>query len=217
MSTVGVSMVYYLCLRASEYGSNTKIPDPESHQFDSKSVELKYFTDSNLVPSSSMHAICWTSVEIVQFTIKHAKNIRRGHGVAIEDNPDATAFLQLVYLWSRMSTRLPDCSIVPTRAPSVGSSTVFGFHPKWFKPHSIRMVAPTVFRAAGGDDGDILNLGRWKQVPTSLIYQGTSTKNNNRLLRAVSSPTLFTAADINLTRLLSRVKGQHQQPTVRRF
>ena len=79
------------------------------------------------------------------------------------------------------------------------------------------MAAPTVFRAAGGDDGDILNLGRWKQVPTSLIYQGTSTKNNNRLLRAVSSPTLFTAADINLTRLLSGVKGQHQQLTVRRF
>jgi len=79
------------------------------------------------------------------------------------------------------------------------------------------MAAPTELRASGGDDGDILNLGRWKQVPTSLIYQGTSTKNNNRVLRAMSSPMLFTAADINLTRLLPAVKGQHQQPTVRRF
>ena len=79
------------------------------------------------------------------------------------------------------------------------------------------MAAPKVLRASGGDDSDILNFERWKQVRTSLIYQGTSTKNNNRLLRAVSSPTLFTAADINLTRLLPAVKGQHQQPTVRRF
>jgi len=79
-------------------------------------------------------------------------------------------------------------------------ATVFGFYPQWFKPHSLRMTAPTVLRAAGGDDGDILNFGRWRQVPTSLIYQGTSTTNNNRVLRAVSSPTLFTAADIQLTR-----------------
>ena len=41
MSAVGVSMAYSLCLRASEYVSKTKIPDPESHQFHSKSVEFK--------------------------------------------------------------------------------------------------------------------------------------------------------------------------------
>jgi hypothetical protein len=117
-------------------------------------------------------------------------------------NPDAIAFLQLVYLWSRMSTRLPDdpflsyrsdsgtiqCLVYATVHDAIAQcATVFGFDPQWFKPHS----APTVLRASGGDDGDILNLGRWKQVPTSLIYQGTSTKNNNRVLRAVSSPTLF--------------------------
>jgi hypothetical protein len=60
-------------------------------QFDSKSVEFKCLHTSNLIPSSSMHSICWTSVEIVRFTIQHAKNIRRGHGVPIwfstkEDN-----------------------------------------------------------------------------------------------------------------------------------
>jgi hypothetical protein len=87
----------------------------------------------------------------------------------------------------------------------------FGFDPQWFKPHSIRMSAPTVLRAAGGDDGEILTFGTWKQVPTSLIYQGTSTKNNNRWLRAISNTELFTAADISLTRLLPAVKGKNQQ------
>jgi hypothetical protein len=237
MLAVGVGMAYYLCLRASEYASKTKTPDPESHQFDSKSVEFQCFHMANLVPSCRMHSTCWTSVEIVKFTIQHAKNIRKGHGVPIwfstqEDNADAIAFLQLVYLWSRMSTRLPDdpflsyrsisgilcCLVYTTVHDAIAQcATVFGFDPHWFKPHSLRMAAPTVLRASGGDDGDILNLGRWKQVPTSLIYQGTSTKNNNRVLRAVSSPTLFTAADIHLTRLLPAAKGPHQQPTVRRF
>jgi len=101
MLAVGVGMAYYLCLRASEYASKTKTPDPESHQFDSKSVEFKCFHMAHLVPSCHMHSTCWTSVEIVKFTIQHAKNIRKGHGVPIwfstkEDNADAIAFLQLV-------------------------------------------------------------------------------------------------------------------------
>jgi hypothetical protein len=129
-------------------------------------------------------------------------------------------------------TRLPDDPFLSYRSESgtlhclvytkvhdaiAQCATVFDFNPQWFKPHSLRMAAPTVLRASGGDDGDILNLGRWAQVPTSLRYQGTSIKNNNRVLRAVSSPTLFTATDIHLTRLLPTDKGQHQQPTVRRF
>jgi len=75
MLAVGVSMAYYLCLR-----------------------EFQCFHTNNLVPSSSMSSICWTSVEILRFTIQHAKNIRRGHGVPIwfstkEDNAEAIAFL----------------------------------------------------------------------------------------------------------------------------
>jgi hypothetical protein len=158
MLAVGVSMAYYLCLRASEYVSKTKVPNPESHQFDSRSVEFKCFSTNYLVPSSSMHSICWTSVDIIRFTIQHAKNIRRGHGVPIwfstnENNADAIAFLQLVYLWSRISTRLPDDPFLSYRTDSgtlnclvytkvyeaiAHCATVFGFNPKWFRPHSHR-------------------------------------------------------------------------------
>jgi len=31
-------------------------------------------------------------------------------------------------------------------------------NPAWFKPHCIRMASPTTLRAAGGSDGQILNL-----------------------------------------------------------
>ncbi len=178
-------------------------------------MEFKWFNTSNLVPSSSTHSICWTSVEIIRFTIQHAKNIKTGHGVPIwfstkEDNANAVAFLQLVYLWSRLSTRLPDDLFLSYRSNSgtihcLVYATVFGFDPQWFKPHSLRMAAPTLLRASGGDDSDILKLGRWNQVPTSFIYQGTSTQNSNPVLRAVSSSILFTASDINLTRLLPAV------------
>ena len=94
----------------------------------------------------------------------------------------------------------------------------FGFNPKWFKPHGVRKSVPTILRAAGGDDdGDILVYGRWKQVPTSLIYQGSSTTNKNRLLCQVCNETLLTEDDIRLSRLLPSSKGQNQLPQVRRF
>jgi len=153
MLAVGVSMAYYLCLRASEYVSKTKVPNPESHQFDSRSVEFKCFSTNYLVPSSSMHSICWTSVDIIRFTIQHAKNIRRGHGVPIwfstrEPNTDANAFLQLVYLWSRLSTRLPDDPFLSYRytpLPSVYHSSRRHralCYNLWFQPSIIQTTLP---------------------------------------------------------------------------
>jgi len=85
MLAVGVGMAYYLCLRASEYVSKTKTPDPESHQFDSKSVEFKCFHMANLVPSCHMYSTCWTSVEIIKFhnsaCEKHQERARRPYMV----------------------------------------------------------------------------------------------------------------------------------------
>ena len=237
MLAVGVAMAYYLCLRASEYASKTKVPDPESHQFDSKSVEFKCFGSNNLLPSSQLQTTRWKDIEIIRFTIQHAKNIKKGYGVPIwfstrEDNADAVAFLQLVYLWSQMSQRQEDdpflsyrtksgtlhCLVYTTVHEAIAKCAAeFGFNPKWFKPHGVRKAGPTVLRAAGRDDGDILLYGRWKGVPTSLIYQGSSTTNNNRLLRQVCNETLFTEDDIRLSMLLPSSKGQNQLPQVRRF
>ena len=59
-----------------------------------------------------------------------------------------------------------------------------------------------VLRAAGGSDRDVLFLGRWKSVPTSLTYSGSSAANNNRLLQLLSNPNLFTSSDIMLGRVL---------------
>jgi hypothetical protein len=236
LANMRITFAFAFELRASEYASRTKVPDPESHQFDSKSVEFKCFGSTELIPSSRLHTIRWTNIEIIRFTIQHAKNIRKGYGVPIwfstqEPNEDAVAFLQLVYLWAHMSQRLDDDPFLSYRSngtlhclvyTSVHSAIAqcaaeFGFNPKWFKPHGVRQSTQTILRAAGGDDGDILVYGRWKQVTTSLIYQGTSTKNNNRLLRTACNAKLFTDDDIRLSRLLPSSKGQNQHPTVRRF
>ena len=237
MLATGVSMAYHLCLRASEYASKTKVPDPDSHQFDSQSVQFQCSDQPTLIDSCSMRRISWARVKLIKFTIQHAKNIRAGHGVPIwftTDDADegATAFLQLVYLWAHMSTRQPDDPFLSYRSPDgllhcllytqVHSAITkcaadFGFNPKWFKPHSVRMAAPTALRAAGGSDGQILTLGRWKGVPTSLVYQGTSAKSNNRILRLIADSALFTSADILMSRILPPTRGKNRQATIRRF
>jgi hypothetical protein len=54
-------------------------------------------------------------------------------------------------------------------------------------------------------------LGWWKSVPTSLVYQGSSTKSNNRVLQLIADPTLFTSSDIVLSRVLPPTKANRQR------
>jgi len=183
MLAVGVAMAYHLCLRASEYASRTEVPDPESHQFDSKSVEFKFFDNNILVPSSNLLSTNWHNLDVIRFTIQHAINIKKGHDVPIwfstqDPYEDAVAFLRLVYLWVCTSNRQPDdpflsyrssdeqlhCLVYETVHTVIARyASDFGLDPQWFKPHSIRMSAPTVLRVAGGDDGETSPI-RWKQV-----------------------------------------------------
>ena len=226
MLATGVSIAYNLYLRASEYVSKTKIPHPESHQFDSRSVEFQCTGIPQLVPSSSMVTISWSRITLIKFTIQHAKNVRKGYGIPIcftteGTTGDALEFLQLVYLWAHMNTRDPDDPFLPHRSRTGRLTCLvytqvhqaiskcaadFGLNPEWFKPHCIRMASPTALRAAGGSDGQVLSLGRWNSVPTSMVYQGSSTKSNNRVLQMIADPTLFTSSDIiSLALILSRV------------
>jgi len=234
VKAVAVSMAYYLCLRSSEYVSKTSNPHPESHQFDSQSVE--FLIKGRLVPSHFMHNFQWKQIELVKFTLQHAKNIKKGYGVpiwfAVDGlEQDAVVFVQLVFLWAQMSRRQPDdpflshrtlagrlvCLTYKTFQTTIKDCAVaFGFNPAWFNTHSVRMAAPTVLRAAGGTDREIMLLGRWKGVPTTLTYQGSSTANNNRMLQLLTNSSLFTSKDISLGRVLPPTKGT-KGSTVRRF
>ena len=73
-----------------------------------------------------------------------------------------------------------------------------------------------LLRAAGGSDRAVLFLGHWKCIPTSLTYQGTSTANNNRMLRLLLNPKLFTSSDIALGRIVPPTR-RTKKSTVRRF
>ena len=234
VKAVAVAMAYYLCLRSSEYVSRTATPQEEAHQFDSQSVEFQ--VNGRLIASHQMQRYKWHQVELVKFTLQHAKNIKGGFGVPIwytveHTDPDSVAFLQLTFLWSQMSTRLPDDPFLSFRSASghlecltyktfqktiKECAVAFGFNPDWFNPHSVRMAAPTALRAAGGSDRDVLFLGRWKSIPTSLTYSGSSAANNNRLLQLLSNPNLFTSSDILLGRVLPPTK-RTKKATVRRF
>ena len=63
----------------------------------------------------------------------------------------------------------------------------------------IVVFPPTSKRISGQQFADF---HQWKSVPTFLVYQGPSTNSNNRVLRLIVKPTLFTSSDIILSRIL---------------
>ena len=237
MVATGVAMAYYLCLRASEYASRTVVPRDDSHQFVSESVEFTCSGSDVFVPSHLMHRHRWSEVRNIRFTVQHAKNIKIGHGVPIwfstnEVDADAVAFLQLVYLWAHttkrsntdpfLSYRMADGTLhclryITLQAEIKESAVAFGLNPDWFNTHSARIGGPTAAAAAGEQKETIMVYGRWKSVPTSLIYQGSSTKSNNRMLRLLTNSQLFTGDDIKHSVLLPPSSRDGRGVSVRKY
>ena len=146
---------------------------------------VEFLIGWRLVPSHLMHNFQWKQIKLVKFTLQHAKNIKGGYGVPIWFavnglEQDAVMILQLVFLSAQMSRQKPDpflshrttadcleCLTYKTFQATIKECAVaFGFKPAWFNPHSVRMAAPTVLRAAGGTDREVMFLGRWKGLPT---------------------------------------------------
>jgi hypothetical protein len=147
-----------------------------------------------------------------------------------EEDADAIAFLQLVYLWAHTSTRHVTDPFLSFRTPSgqlhclryvtlqaaiKECAAAFGFNPDWFNPHSARIGGPTAAAAAGEQKETIMVYGRWKSVPNSLVYQRSSTKSNNRMLRLLTNPTLYTSRDIQLGQILPPSSRQGKKASVR--
>ena len=116
----------------------------------------------------------------------------------------ATYFV--IYLWSYHSFRLDAdpflsfsssgklryllyCDIQTTVK---SSASHFGLSETWFNTQSIRMSAPTIARTAKVPIPNIMRMGRWKSVPSALLYQEQSTELNNTILSVVSNSSLFT-------------------------
>ena len=136
-------------------------------------------------------------------------------------------FVQLVYLWATISSRLDDDPFLSFRTTAgltcllykhiqsavQSSARHFGLTGKWFNTQSIRMSAPTIAAAANAQARVILQMGRWASEPAALLYQHQSTAANNNMLSIVSDPTLFTTDDILLSRVLASHTPDHQ-PTI---
>jgi hypothetical protein len=79
------------------------------------------------------------------------------------------------------------------------------------------MSAPTIARAANLSNTNIMKMGRWKSLPAPVLYQEQSTALNDHILAVVNNPTLFTAEDIQLSRVLSSRTASSSESNVRRF
>ena len=160
-------------------------------------------------------------------------NIRNDFGVPIWfstfPNEQPVSFVHLVYLWSTHSFRLDSdpflsyrhagtvkCLLYSDVQQAVKSAAKhFGLSEQWFNTHSVRMSAPTIAIAAKVPITNIMRMGRWRTVPSAVLYQEQSTVLNNTILSLVSNRSLFTSDDIKLSRLLP---SRHAtQPDVRRF
>jgi hypothetical protein len=194
-------------------------------------VEFQCSSDTTLVPSFALRTKSWYNVKLIRFTIQHTKNIRAGYGIPIcftttDATDDTLAFLQLVYLWAHLSDRRPSDPFLSYRSRDGHLTCLvytqvqkaitqcagdFGFNPEWFKPHCIRMAA------------QVLTFGRWKSVPTSFVYQGPSSKNNNRVLQlhqlSTEEPCCCSWMMVLRYNLISDSASKNKanrQPTVRR-
>jgi hypothetical protein len=231
----GVSVAYFLCLRSSEYVSKTVVPIEDNHQFRSTDVEFMLTHGSHqLIASNQVKNYPWTSIKLVKFSLLHAKNIRRDFGVPIwfsstDTHGNVVPFVQLVYLWAAVSSRLDTdpflsyrtdnglhCLLYKQIQSAVQSAARhFGLTGNWFNTQSIRMSAPTIAASVNAQKRVILQMGRWASEPSALLYQHQSTAANNSMLSIISDPTIFTSEDILLSRVLaSRSPGQ--PPTIRR-
>ena len=236
MLATGVYMGFYLCLRSSEYISKTIVPLIDTHQF--KSTDVQFVLNDacfTLVNSNQIRHYQYTDFKTVKFSMQHAKNIRNDFGVPIwfstqDINHHPVPFVHLVYQWSKHSLRFDGDPFLSFRVQDRLTCLLykdiqravqlaadhFGFDRTSFNTHSIRMAAPTIARAAKVSVPNIMKMGRWKSLPAPLLYQEQSTVLNDHLLAVVNNPTLFTAEDIQLSRVLASRKSPSKS-TVRRF
>ena len=235
MLATGVYMGFFLCLRSNEYISKTVVPLIDTHQLLSTDVQF-VLRDARhtLVNSNQIRHYKYTDFKTVKFSMRHAKNIRNDFGVPIwfstnDDNHQPFPFVHLVYQWSKHSLRFDEdpflsfrvqdrltCLLYATIQAAVQmSADHFGLNKKSFNTHSIRMSAPTIARSAKMSVTTIMKMGRWKSLPASVLYQQQSTALNNNILTVVNNPTLFTAEDIQLSRVLA--SNTSSSSTVRRF
>ena len=236
MLATGVQMGFFLCLRSSEYVSKRMVPLIDTHQFLSTDVQFVLRDERyTLINSNQIRHYTYTDFKTVKFSMQHAKNIRNGFGVPIwfsthDNNHLPVPFVELVFQWSKhslrfdadpfLSFRVQDrltCLLYTDIQDAVKSSAAhFGFDTTTFNTHSIRMSAPTIARAANLSVTNIMKMGRWKSLPAPVLYQEQSTALNDHILAVVNNPTLFTAEDIHLSRVLAS-RNTAQQSIVRRF
>jgi hypothetical protein len=74
----------------------------------------------------------------------------------------------------------------------------FGFAPKRFGCHGIRVGGASLLRAAGAPDSLIMLIGRWKSLPACLGYQEASTATHDMLLSVLLTRGLYTARDVRI-------------------
>jgi hypothetical protein len=96
MLATGISLAYHLCLRSSEYVTNTIVP------IDDSQVEFMLNDGPFTLLASNKLQCPYSALKLVKFSMVHAKNVRHDYGVPIwfsatDSNNQSVPFVQLLY------------------------------------------------------------------------------------------------------------------------
>ena len=218
---VAVLLAFSCMLRPGEYCNTSKYADHIIHA-DQVMFERAHprgpstFHTADALPNGFTYAQC-VSVKIVFLSAKNqAPHARHGQAVWFSTTTAAQIKLPAVlFEWAQAANLqatdpFTAYRLTPQRATakwlSYGrlnnilkyTAQRFGVSPAHFSCHGLRVGGASLLRAAGLDDGFILTMGRWKGLPSSLIYQASSTASNDRMLNVLSTSTAFTTRDLRL-------------------
>jgi hypothetical protein len=220
---VGIALGYCLLLCPSEYLTHTK---HDRHVLKAGAVEFECkFADGRVqfVKSHRLKpmGVTWDMVQLVKVTVESAKNIRDRAGRVIwftAHRPNnALKLPKILFEWSLIANHGTEESfflswLVPgtimnsreTLKYADMQKTVkavavkFGFAPRRFGCHGLRVGGACLLRAAGASDGIIMLLGRWASLPACLKYQEGSTVAHDRALDCLVTVGLYTSRDVNI-------------------
>jgi hypothetical protein len=207
-SALSVAVVIAFCclLRPSEYLTHTKHDD---HVLRARSVQFECVLPYHQAQWYGAHEIVgagirWVHITMVRIQFLSAKNFDRRASRSIwfsaREHNSVLDLPQILYDWARSTnlaandfflswlipgTTMGICDSLhydTMQATLKGVTEAYGFSPRRFGCHGLRVGGASHLRAAGAGNGLILLMGRWKTLPACRGYQEGSTRTHDKLL-----------------------------------
>ncbi len=219
MIATAVQLAFFGLLRVSEYVPDYKGEEEHCcHALKASDVFFELVVENGkhlMVEASKATRDMWSRVQLVKFILRHSKNDKKRIGSVFwfrnQVGHSGINIVRSVFNWvivSRptshsylMSYRTLAGHDVWLRYGQVSAvvkhcAKCFGFNPKHFGTHSLRVGGACTLRAGAAPVDGIKALGRWGSLECCLGYQETSLRELDTMQSILRDPTVFTVRDV---------------------